>query len=103
MQVQTQTITTYVANDGTSFNTPDECQIYEQSLLPLYVRLIVDQEFMYYNHSDKELHLALGEYSDQIENELNTYTVRIIHDALEMQKSGKSQDEIMVEFGLVSK
>lgn len=100
MKVQTQTITTYVANDGTPFNTPDECQMYERSKLTLYKRIAVEQEFMSYCPDRDELSSCGCEDSDLTEY-VKSYACRIIHDALEMQKIGKTRDEIMVEFGLI--
>ena len=102
MQVQTQTITTYVANDGTSFNTPDECQMYEKSKLPYYKRIAVEQEFMWYEDNRDELHACGNDYSD-LTDAIKEYTSRVISDALEMKDKGSSLDEIMIEFGLILK
>lgn len=102
MKVETQTITTYVANDGTPFNTPNECQMYEKSKLPYYKRMAVEQEFMSYDPDYDVLSSCSCEDSDLTE-ELKTYACRVIYDALHLQKEGKTLDEIMIEFGLIVK
>ena len=84
MQVKTQTITTYVANDGTVFNTLNECQMYEKSKLPYYKRMAVEQEFMWYEDNRDELHACGNDYSDLTE-ELKAYSCRVIIDALETE------------------
>lgn len=66
---------------------------------PLYTRILVEQEFMYADCDTGEIYYDNYEVSDQIK----MYACRIIHDALEMQQTGKTRDEIMVEFGLISK
>lgn len=100
MKVITQTITTYVAQDGTSFSTPEECRMYERSKLPMYKRITVEQEFMSYDSDRDELSSCSCEDSD-LTDAVRTYTYRIIYDALQMQKQGKTLDEIMLEFGLI--
>ena len=100
MKVQTQTITTYVANDGTSFNSLSECRVYERSKLPLYKRIAIEQEFMWYNSDQGELSPCGCEDSD-LTDAVRTYTFRVIYDALQMQKQGKTADQITEEFGLI--
>jgi hypothetical protein len=99
MEVQTQTITTYVANDGTRFNSAEECQTYERTLLPAWKQIALEEELVSYCPDYNELTSCYREDID-ITKELSSYTKAIIKQACDMDNKGLSFSEICAKLGL---
>jgi len=79
MKVQTQTITSYIANDGKSFDTFEECKAYENSIIPLWKQIGVADDLVSYHSDDNEVTSRYCEGVD-ITEELENYTNSIIQE-----------------------
>lgn len=97
MKVHTKTTTTYIANDGKSFDTPEECKLYERSILPFYKQLAIRCELMYADGSD--MYSCYNEYDD-LSGVLEDYTHNVIQKVLEHYERGDTHDEIRAALGL---
>jgi len=100
VQTQTITITSYIENDGKSFNTSDECKAYENSIIPLWKQIGVADDLVSYHSYYNEMTSRYCEGAD-ITEELERYTKSIVQYVYQTLSSGNlTLDEIMTHLGL---
>jgi len=104
MKVQTQTITSYIANDGKSFDTFEECKAYENSIIPLWKQIGVADDLVSYHSDDNEMTSRYCEGVD-ITEELENYTKSIVQYVYQNLSNGSGSltlNEVMAHLGLTN-